>query len=185
MKQFNNFKAEKAYSRREILPAGGYVCNILSAKEEQLSWGSRLVLAIDIAEGDKAGFFKKDFDENTREDRKWRGTFRINIPKDDGSEQDGWTMRAFKNFIWAVEASNPGYTWNWDEKTLKGKKIGVVYREREWAMDDRTGWTTEAGKAESVDDIRSGSFKMLKPKPLKDRPVASNPAEDEDDQLPF
>ena len=86
MRQFSGFKAEKASSGREILPAGGYVCEIKSAKEEEFDWGSRLALAIDVVEGEYAGFFKKDFDGNDREDKKWRGIYRISIPKDDGSE---------------------------------------------------------------------------------------------------
>lgn len=188
MKAYNDFKAEKAGGSREILPAGGYVCNILSAKEETFSWGSRLALAIDVAEGDYAGFFKKDFDSNDREDKKWRGIYRINIPKDDGSEMDGWTKRSFGNFIYSVQESNPGYSWNWDEKTLKGKKLGVLYRNREWEMNGRTGWTTEAAGSCTVEDIRNKTFRSLKDKPLKNRPEASaaspDSVEDESD-LPF
>ena len=189
MKQFSGFKAEKASGGREILPAGGYVCEIKSAKEEVFDWGSRLALAIDVAEGEYAGFFKKDFDGNDREDKKWRGIYRISIPKDDGSEMDGWTKKIFGNVMWSIEQSNPGYTWNWDEKTLKGKKLGVIYRNREWEVDGKTGWTTEAGGAASVDDIRNGKFKPLKDKPLKNRPVqtttsAPDTVDDESD-LPF
>ena len=191
MKAYNDFKAERTCgSKREILPAGGYVCNILSVKEETMSWGSRLVLAIDVAEGEYKGFFKKDFDTNDREDKKWRGIYRISIPKDDGTEQDVWTKRTFGNFIWAVQESNDGYTWDWDEKKLKGKKLGVLYRNKEWAMEDRTGWTTEAAGSASVEDIRTGKFRPLKDKPLKNKPQGSTSenaaavVEDESD-LPF
>ena len=190
MRAYKDFRAEKASGSREILPAGGYVCEIKSAKEEVFDWGSRLALAIDVVEGEYAGFFKKDFDGNDREDRKWRGIYRISIPKDDGSEMDGWTKRTFNNFIWAVQESNPGYTWNWDEKTLKGKKLGVIYRNREWEVDGKTGWTTEAGGAASVEDIRTGKFKPLKDKPLKNRPVqnaggSAPDTVDSSDDLPF
>ena len=194
MKAFNGFEAKKQGGSREILPVGGYVCEIKSAKEEVYNSSNGefrfLVLAIDVAEGEYAGFWKKDYDGNTADDKKWRGTFRISVPKDDGTEQDGWTKRTFGNFIWAIQESNPGYTWNWDEKTLKGKKLGVLYRNKEWEIDGKTGWTTEAGGAISVDDCRAGKFKMLKDKPLKDRPAqnktSSSPdvAVDEED-LPF
>lgn len=194
MKAFNGFKAEKASSGREILPAGGYVCEIKSAKEEVYNSSNGefcvLVLAIDVVEGEYAGFWKKDYDGNTADDKKWRGNFRISVPKDDGTEQDGWTKRTFGNFIWAVQESNPGYVWNWDEKTLKGKKIGVLYRNKEWEIDGKTGWTTEAGGAISVEDCRAGKFKMLKDKPLKDRPAQSQTAAvpdtvDDSEELPF
>ena len=195
MKAWNDFKAEKASNGREILPAGGYVCDIKTAKVEEYHTGkgdfSALVLAIEVAEGQYAGFWKKDYDGNTNDDKKWRGTYRISIPKDDGSEMDGWTKRTFGNFIWCIQESNPGYTWNWDEKTLKGKKIGVLYRNKEWEYNDKTGWTTEAAGSATVEDIRSGNFKPLKDKPLKNKgtaataPVFTEETVDSEDSLPF
>ena len=188
MKQFSGFKAEKAAGAREILPAGGYVCEVKSVEIKEYSNNySALVLLIEVIEGEYAGFFKKDYLANTREDKQWRGKYSVSIPRDDGSEMDGWTKRTFGNFVWAVQESNPGYIWDWDEKKLKGKKLGVIYRNREWERDGNTGWTTEAGGSASVEDIRSGSYRPLKDKPLKDRPVQSTApaaAEDEDD-LPF
>lgn len=190
MKQFSGFEAKKQSNGREILPAGGYVCEIKSAKEEDFSWGSRLVLAIEVVEGKYAGFFKKDFDSNDREDKKWRGTYRITIPADDGSERDGWTKRTFGNLMYSIENSNPGYHWDWDEKGLKGKKLGVLFRNKEWEMNGRTGWTTEAAGSCTVEDIRENTFRLPKDKPLKDRPVenqadsGSGTVEDESD-LPF
>lgn len=189
MKEFKGFEAKKVGNGREILPAGGYVCEIKSAKEETYSWGNVLVLAIEVIEGEYAGFWKRDFDSNDRDDRKWRGIYRIAEPKDDGTQQDAWTKRSFGNFIWAVQESNPGYNWAWDEKTLKGKKIGVLYRNREWEMNGNTGWTTEAAGSVSVEDCRAGKYRLPKDKPLKNRPAAAEadaPASvaDEDD-LPF
>lgn len=203
MKAYKDFKAERSGGGREVLPAGGYVCNIISAKVDQNDWGEKLILAIDVAEGQYAGFFKKDYEANNREDKKWRGIYRINVPADDGSERDGWTKRTFNNFIACVQESNSGYAWDWDEKKLKGKKLGVLYRNKEWALDDgRTGWTTEAAGSVSVGDIREGNFKMLKDKPLPEnqRPKQSTTTnytsnnssgfavvseEDNEDDLPF
>ena len=182
------FEAKRMGGAREILPAGGYVCEIKSAKEETYDWGKVLLLAIDVAEGEYTGFWKRDFDNNDREDKKWRGIYRVNVPKDDGSESDNWTKRSFGNFIWAVQESNPGYAWDWDEKKLKGKKIGVLYRNREWEMNGNTGWTTEAAGSCSVDDCRAGKFRLPKDKPLKNRPVEQTAAAnviDSEDDLPF
>ncbi|MBR0161922.1 MAG: hypothetical protein IJQ02_11665 [Oscillospiraceae bacterium] len=192
MKRFEGFEAKKAGGAREILPVGGYVCEIKSAKVEEYRGGeySSLVLAIDVTEGKYAGFFRRDYDNNDREDRKWRGVYRISLPKDDGSEQDGWTKRIFGNFIWAVQESNPGYVWDWEEKKLKGKQLGVLFRNKEWEYNGRTGWTTEAAGAVSVDALRAGEFKLPKDKPLKNHPVTSSgfyaePEEAEDGDLPF
>ena len=188
MKKFNDVKAERSFSGRETLPAGGYVCDILSAKVESNDWGETLIIAHDVAEGDYKGIFKRDYDNNDREDKKWRGTFRLRLPKDDGTEQDGWKKRSLGNFIWAIEESNPGYTWNWDEKTLKGKKIGLLYRNKEWEYNGRSGWTTEAISSDSVDDIREGKFKIPKDKPLANKPVSVEQTFEELDdssELPF
>ena len=189
MKQFSDFKAERSSSGREQLPAGGYVCQILSATVEENEWGSTLVIAHDVCEGDFSGIFKRDYDNNTMDNKRWRGTFRLKLPKDDGTEQDGWKKRSFNNFIWAVEQSNPGYSWAWDEKTLKGKKVGLLYRNKEWEYNGRSGWTTEAAGTESVENIRSGKFRSLKDKPLANKPVSAETTFEEltdtEDQLPF
>ena len=187
MKKYD-VEVKRSSAGRETLPAGGYVCQIISAKVENSEWGDTLIIAHDVCEGEYSGIFHKDFENNTADNKKWRGTFRIRLPRDDGSQQDAWKKRSLGNTIWAIEQSNPGYTWDWDEKGLKGKKIGLVYRNREWEMDGRSGWTTEAGTAESVDNIRAGKFKPLKDKPLPDGPVNSGEsyasAESESD-LPF
>ena len=188
MKPYSDFKAERKTSWRETLPAGGYVCQIISAREESYRWGRVLVIAHDVCEGEYAGIFKRDYDNNTNENKKWRGTFRINVPKDDGSEQDSWAKEKFNSFMACIQDSNPGYAWNWDEKTLKGKKIGLIYRNKEWEMEDRHGWTTEAGAAESVDNIREGKFKPLKDKalPVKETtPVFTEVSDEDDGELPF
>lgn len=192
MKQFGGFEAKKAGGAREILPAGGYVCEIKNAKVEEYKNGefTSLVLAIEIAEGPMAGFWKKDFDNNDREDKKWRGRYAVSVPKDDGSEQDGWTKRIFGNFIWAVQESNPGFVWDWDEKKLKGKKVGIIYRNREWEYNGNSGWTTEAGGAASIEDVRTGNYRPLKDKPLKNKPAAADSNHgfdtvDDESDLPF
>ena len=190
MKAFRDYEAKRSTSNKETLPAGGYVCQIQGARVEEYSNGfSTLVLAVDVIEGEFAGIWKRDYDNNPNEDKKWRGTFRISIPLDDGSDQDAWTKRKFGNAIWAIEQSNPGYSWDWQEKGLKGKKIGLIYRNKEWEFNGNTGWTTEAAGADSIDNIREGKFKPLKDKPLKNRPTVyqsfAEPEAANEDDLPF
>lgn len=193
MKSFSGFEAKKTGAAKEQLPAGGYVAQILDAKEVEYSWGNILLVSFDIAEGEHKGFFAADYKANDREEKKWRGTYRLRIPTDDGSEQDGWSKRSFGNAIWAVEASNPGFHWAWDETALKGKTVGVLFRNREWERDGRTGWFSECCALDSVDNIRNGKFRMPADKPLsaaqrqaaeaKNTYSASSFAEEDD--LPF
>ena len=54
----------------------------------------------------------------------------------------------FKGFITAVEKTNPGYTWDWDEKKLIGKNVIAVFGEEDLMIatdiDNHTTFTTEA-----------------------------------------
>lgn len=190
MKAFNGFKAERRASR-EILPAGGYVAKIIGARIDSFDTYSKLVIAFDVTEGKYAGFFQKDFDSNTREDKKWRGVLRLTVPVDDGSEKDEWSKKNFGNAMWALEESNHGYHWDWDETKLKGKTVGVLFRNREWEMNGNTGWTTECCDFDSVQRIRDNEFKTPKDKPLPTKPVGGNYggftpiASGDSDDLPF
>lgn len=195
MKQFSGYKAE-APVRREKLPAGGYVARIMDAREQEYSWGSVLLISFDIAEGEHKDFFANDYRSQQQEDKKWRGTYRLRVPKDDGSEQDAWSKRSFNNAMWAVEASNPGYHWDWNEAGLKGKTVGVLFRNREWEMNGNTGWTTECCALTDADSIRENRYTMPKDKPLKQHTTSSAPASspsagfeevaiESDDDMPF
>ena len=167
MKAFNGLEIKKSVSASEPLPAGGYVAKILNAKVEEYSWGEVLVISFDVAEGEYKDFFSKQYKENTREDKKWKGNFRLTVPQESNQYFDS-QKRTFGNAIWAIEESNPGYHWDWNEDALKGKMVGVLFRNFEWAMDDgRSGWSTECCTFVSVEDVRTGNFKQPKDKPLK------------------
>lgn len=114
------------------LPAGGYVCKIVNALEhtnEEKKTKSLKVL-VDIAEGQFKEYFKKAYDNNTNLEKKWDNNSTKYIGLGENS------LPFFKGFITAVENSNPGYKWNWDEKTLIGKKIGGVYQYEEYEKQD-------------------------------------------------
>ena len=133
------------------------------------------MLSFDIAEGQYKDFFTNDYRGQQGEDKRWRGTYRLTIPTDDGSERDGWNKRTFNNFIWCVEDANPGYQWDWNEAGLKGKTIGILFRNEEWEFNGNTGWSTKACAVTAVGDIRDGKLKMPKDKPLKNKSPASIP----------
>lgn len=165
MRQFNGYKPARQVSS-EPLPAGGYVAKILKAEIQQTQWGEKLILSFDIADGPHRDFFANQYRNNPNEDKKWKGVYRLSVPADDGSKQDERSKRTFNGAIWAVEDSNVGYHFNWDERTLVGKFVGVLYRNKEWEMNGRTGWTTECCALESATNVREGKFKMPKDKPL-------------------
>ena len=172
----------------EALPKDAYVVKILGAKIDTWpSGGQYLNIAFDIAEGEYKDFFANEYRAQDREDKKWHGNYYLSIPTDDGSEKDGWTKRKFKTFTNAVEDSNAGYTWNWDENTLKGKLFGALYREKEFeGTSGDVITTTECGGSTDIASIRSGDFRLPKDK-LLERPATVNNAYAAvpDNDLPF
>lgn len=177
IKKFNDFETTRSYtSGSESLPRGGYVCKIIGAKPIETKFGQSIKVAFDIAEGEYAGYYQAKYDTNTNEDKKWPGVYLLNVPTDDGSQKDGWTKRKFRTFTDALEDSNAGYHFDWDETKFKGKLIGFVFNYREFETDDGgTGWTPNAANSTSVDAIRNGKYKIPADRPLKNRPVAPAP----------
>lgn len=175
MKAFNGLEIKKSVSASEPLPAGGYVAKILNAKVEEYSWGEVLVISFDVAEGEYKDFFSKQYKENTREDKKWKGNFRLTVPNE-GNQYFDSQKRTFGNAIWAIEESNPGYHWDWNENALKGKMVGVLFRNFEYDVEGRQGWSTECCTFVSVEDVRTVNFKQPKDKPLRNK-TANNAIE--------
>ena len=168
-----NWNDVREFTERRELELGAYVCKIKQAAVQGNEKGSQLCIVFDIAEGDFAGFYAADFAANTREDKKWKGVLRLFLPRNDGSDKDEWTKSTLKGFCTAVEKSNPGYQWNWDENSLKGKSIGILFRNEQWAYNGKTGWAVRPFRALSVDSVRSGDYKIPDDKPLSNAPVAS------------
>lgn len=193
MERINGYEEAKAYTDAEKLPAGGYVVKILDVNELVYDWGKVLAISFDITEGEYTDFYKNNYKMQQQEDKKWKGIYRLNVPKGDGSEKDGWTMRTFKTATEAVEDSNAGYHWDWNEKGLKGKTVGALFRNKEYEYEGSTGFFTECCGFRPVEVIRENKFKMPKDKLLKNKTsTASSVFEidgyepvDSDDDLPF
>lgn len=193
MKPINNFDKVQAAGAIDILPAGAYVCKIEKCTEEKnkSGTGTHLAILFDIAEGDYRGFFMADWKAQNREDKFWRGIIRQNVP-DEKSEKYDMQCRFFKAFVNAVEDSNSGFAWDWDEAKLKGKLIGVVFREIEKQSQRGTVYTvTNADSICSVEAARAGTVKIPERKLLSvPGSPAFTPAKgpvsiDQDEDVPF
>lgn len=169
-----NWDNVQAYAPKQQLPVGAYVCKIKRAVVQQnTNYGDQLCVLFDISDGEYSGFYNDDFQRNTHEDKKWKGVLRQFIPVDDGSENDERTKSAFKGFVTSVEESNRGYTWNWDERSLAGKEIGIIFRREEWEYNGKSGWTVRPFRACSVDTVQDGTYTLPKDKPLKNKSTDS------------
>lgn len=160
MKQYQGFSREDVIRGSERLPAGGYVLKIMDVKYQENDWGEVIVLSFDIAEGEQKDYFSNNYRGQTSEDKKWKGTYRLRVPKDDGTEQDGWAKKRFNTVIVAFEESNPGYHWNWDEQTFKGKVIGGLFNNKEYEFEGRRGFFTNSHSLVPAEKIRSGKFEI-------------------------
>ena len=194
IKRPNNWNDVKAISDRPKLPVGAYVCMTKKAAVQSTEYGDVLAILFDIAEGEHTGFFTDDFAANTNPDKKWRGVLRVWLPKDDGSEKDEFTKQVLKGMVTSFEKSNPGYVFDWNENSLAGKNIGILFRNEEWEMNGKTGWTARPFRAISVDSVRAGTYTIPKEKPIAraDSAFAMPKSDvngfiqvDDDDDLPF
>lgn len=156
------YDKNKRKQRLEMLPKGAYVLKIMNAREDanKSGDGSHLTIAFDIAEGDYKDIYKRRFDADTKEDKKWSndGMYYLTIPSS-GCQQfveDNWNT-----FFADLEDSNNGYVFDGDVKNLKGKLIGgkfcIEQNEYNGKIYDHTRlrWTCIA------DDVRNGKAGRL------------------------
>lgn len=161
MKQFNKYE-RKEQVEFELLPKGAYVIKLLSVKEEfpKDKNTSYLKMAFDIAEGEYKDFYKRAFENNTKEDKKWPNdaVIYLTVPTDN-SEQ--WLIDNFNKFMTAVEDSNKDYHWNWDENTLKDKLVGAKFNIEQSEFDGKIYDHTKAKWFIAAQKVRDGKFGKL------------------------
>lgn len=184
MKKMEGYEEAQALTGEyEVLEPGGYICKILSAKEEKTKTNKNaLIIAFDIVEGDNKDFYKKKFDEDTRLDKKWpsNGIYRQMLEGDKA-------MGYFKGMITALEASNPNFKWDWDESKLKDLKFGGIFgREQYEANDGSHKFSTKLRFIRSVEKIKNGEFEIPADKLLPSKvDNAWTMTEEDANDLPF
>ena len=144
------------------LPIGAYECIIKDARinHNEENGKDTLKISIDIASGEYKDYFLKSYENDTRIDKKWNN----NAVKYLAFEGDN--VAFFKGFIKTIENSNVGYTWDWDETKLKGKKVCGVFLYEEYQKQDGThGIKVRLNKFRSLDKMKdiniSDNIKML------------------------
>jgi len=162
----NNWENVQEYSVREKLPVGAYVCKVKQVALQQNSTGQVMCILYDITEGDYQGFYARDYQGQNNDTKKWRGVLRMWLPKDDGTPNDENTKRKFKGMVTSFEESNPGYRWNWDENSLVGKTVGILYRNEQWEYNGKGGWAAKPLRCMSAQKVRNGDFTIPADKPL-------------------
>lgn len=192
-------KSKRKSNTFEQLPKDAYVVKIMGAKEDTWPSGDKVIkIAFDISEGKYAGFYQRQFDRNTNEDKQWPfdAVFNLNIPTD-SSQQYVWDN--WNTFFADLEDSNNGFVFSGDLKSIKGKLIGGKFHIAQTQFNGnvydhtRMKWTCPA------DDVRSGKFgklpndKLIGATKTTQRPVKeegldgflSLPEDTDEEELPF
>lgn len=156
------------------LPAGIYGVRITNVVD--VAANEYFEVYCDITKGEYANYFKTMVDAGLKDGSKSIRSYKTNA------------LPFFKAFITAIEKSNPGYKWDWDESKLIGKGVIAVFGEEEY--EDKEGNVrigTKLVEFRSVEALKEGRIKVpelkkLPPKPVEPEnlaPVIS------DDELPF
>jgi hypothetical protein len=182
MKPINNYESVQASSGEFARPtAGGYICKIVDVEDVPMNAqgkGDYLRIEYDIADGELKGYYKEQFD-------RWGGNWNASFIRSYKEKALGM----LKHFTNCIEQSNAGYEWDWNEKGLIGKAVGLVLGEEEYrnsAGEIKIKLVVKDIK--TVEDIKNGNFKIPAIKKLateiKTRPAEFSAVPDLDD-LPF
>lgn len=192
MISYNGMKSEASGGNLGQLPAGAYVAKILKVEIDGKAPDQRLVLKMDVAEGDYENFFMDKFKaqkaKNSNYEVTFKGVYKLRIPNPDNQkalypESD---IRRFNDMIYRVERSNPGYHWDGDEQKLKGLTVGINMQEDEYNGSK----FTRIGRLEIAEDVRNGLVKPMKARERKEEPAPQVDPQSgftavETDELPF
>ena len=161
IKKTGNFENTNGYGDFETLQPGGYKCIIKKVECSETTNGKQyLKVSYDIAEGEHKDFYKNKYLNDQR----------------------------FKGFTTALEESNSGYVFDWDENKLQNKKVGLVMREEEF--ETQMGEIKTAVKplyAMSYDKVEEAKIPNIKKLPEKGDSFESNFSNipDDSEDLPF
>lgn len=178
MKKIANWENIKENSGFAKLPVGGYVVKILNVQD--VPEKEYLKISFDINEGEQKGFFAKAYKEDTRTDKKWpaAGSF-IRSYKESAAPM-------FRGFTNAIENSNKGYHWDFDEKSLVNKVVGIVVGEEEYLnQKGQLRKRTYVSAVRSVETIKKGDFTVPNVKKLDATKASSIQTKQDDFVDPF
>ena len=169
MKSFDGYKAEPLNARYPQLPAGPYICVIKDVREDGIFPDDSIILRLEVSEGEWAGYYSKRYASDTQAARsggsdfgaRYKGDFRIRAPRPENPHIQNldWAIRSFNGAIWAIEDSNDGFHFDFDNiPALKGKTVGINVRNASY----QGVAYTEIGRLESAKQIRDGKVRQMK-----------------------
>ena len=172
MKVIENYDLINEAGELKRLPAGPQICKIIEVVDKPDQ--EYLDVYFDISEGEFKGYFTALFENTSKNYGRITRSYKPNA------------LPFFKQFITAVEKSNPGYKWIWDEKSLTNKTCVVNFREEEYLVDGSVKTMAKAYEIRSLEALKNGLIKTLPMKKLEVQPEQISPTVDlSGDDLPF
>ena len=162
MRKPNNYENTTVPGSFKRFPAGGYVCDIVKMEETKSKAGKPMLkVALEISEGEYAGFFGNLFRERRLSSNKPQ---EVKYPNEGiayilTEDDEGNCNRNFKGFCTALEESGSA-VWSDDDKlnNLTGLTVGVIFRREEDEYNGKTFWKTRPISFRSVQKIQEGDF---------------------------
>lgn len=135
MKKIENWNdiQTNEYVESDKLKLGGHICIIKNVKNYTHNGIEKISLELDIADGEQKDFYQKKYNERPDSAKFWDDGATLSFLEEPTEDKD---KSYIKGLIKAIESYNDGYTWDWDEMTLKGKKIGVNFSLKEYEGND-------------------------------------------------
>ena len=158
---YNNAEAPSGF---EQIEPGWYPGTILEVKQTQTAWGDESVtFFFDIIDGKYKQYFSKNYKADSNPDKKWRGTLEQSITEKG--------IPYFKGLITAIEESNPGFKWDFEESSLKGKKVGIGFRKEWYEKNGEDKYVIRAFAFRDIAKVISGELEIPKDRMKKASPA--------------
>ena len=174
MKPIREYELVNEAGEFKRLPAGIYgvkITNVVDVPDREY-----LEIYCDITEGEYANYFKSLVASGFKDSSKTTRSYKMSA------------LPFFKSFITAVERTNTGYHWNWDEKSLIGKNVMAIFGEEEYKdSEGNIKIATKVVEFRSLEAYQKGILKAPELKKLasNDTPVVNDTQVLYDDDLPF
>lgn len=153
MKPIEGYDLVNEAGEYKRLPAGVYGVRITSVVDHPDK--EYLEIYCDITKGEYANYFKSLVDAGLKDTSRHLRSYKTNA------------LPFFKAFITAVEKTNPGYKWDWDETKLVGKNVIAVFGEEEYmANDGQVKVSTNLVEFRSLEAFKAGKIKVPELKKL-------------------
>lgn len=163
-------------------PIQGYDQINEAGELKPLTPGFYLLKITDVVDVPEKEYLEIYFDIAQGDFKDYYAAAKASIGKDISKECRSYKSNAlpfFKGFIVAVEKSNPGYQWDWDEKKLVNKYVVGVFGEEEYLKDNEVKVITALQEFRSIPAFKEGKLKVpeLKKLPEEQKPVLNNVAD--------